>query len=185
MRPFERDDEDYRKARGVETFNAAAGVVKEYKRLNPSSKSACPHVALCVLPRQQVEHGDHHRRGTDHGEALGASIKDQLHRRTLRRRAGSQVKEHKRRDADGHVTKVWKQGPLKESRVLQVFRSMSVNEMVVRDEGSHQFLQRKHFDLSRKGFTTAACSVSKCIDTAAEPNGIGNHFLQKEAMHFA
>ncbi|KAL1529364.1 hypothetical protein AB1Y20_000316 [Prymnesium parvum] len=93
MRPFKRDDEDYRKARGVETFNAAAEVVKEYKRLNPSSKSACPHVALCVLPRQQVAHGDHHRRGTDHGEALGASIKDQLHRRTLRRRIGSQAKE--------------------------------------------------------------------------------------------
>lgn len=54
MRPFTADDLEYRKARAVETFNAAADVMKEYKRLNPSTKSACPHVALCVLPRQQV-----------------------------------------------------------------------------------------------------------------------------------
>lgn len=132
-----------------------------------------------------MAHGDHHRRGTDHGEALGASIKDQLHRRTLRRRIGSQAKEYKRRDAEGNVTKVWKQGPLKESRVLQVFRSMCVNEMVVRDEGSQKFLQRKHYDLSRKGFTTAGSSVAKSVVNAAEPNAIANRFLQKEAMQFA
>lgn len=53
MRPFERDDSQYREARAVETFNAAADVSKEYRRLHPNAMSACPHVALCVLPRQQ------------------------------------------------------------------------------------------------------------------------------------
>ena len=32
--------------------------MKEFKRLRPTAISACPHVALCVLPRQMVEHGD-------------------------------------------------------------------------------------------------------------------------------
>lgn len=54
MRPFTQDDVEYRRAHAVETFNAAADVMREYKRLNPSTRSACPHVALCVLPRQQV-----------------------------------------------------------------------------------------------------------------------------------
>eukprot|EP00966_Prymnesium_polylepis_P292829 6763325-Prymnesium_polylepis.1 len=79
MRPFEGEDDEYCEARAVETFNAAAGVVKEWKRLNPSAQSACPHVALCLLPRQQEAHGDHERRGADHGEAFGASIKDDIH----------------------------------------------------------------------------------------------------------
>jgi len=62
---------------------------------------------------------------------------------------------------------------------------MCVNEMVVRDEGSQKFLQRKHYDLSRKGFTTAGSSVAKSVVNAAEPNAIANRFLQKEAMQFA
>ena len=41
----------------------------EYKRLDPTAISACPHVALAVLPRQMVEHGDPTRRGTDHSES--------------------------------------------------------------------------------------------------------------------
>mmetsp|Transcript_21850 Transcript_21850/g.54477 ORF Transcript_21850/g.54477 Transcript_21850/m.54477 type:complete len:123 (+) Transcript_21850:401-769(+) len=76
VRPFERDDADYRRMRAVETFNAARVVMAEYKRLVPAIQSACPHVALCVVPRQMVEHGDPGRRGTDHSEAYGASIKD-------------------------------------------------------------------------------------------------------------
>lgn len=32
MRPFERDDAAYRELRAVETFNAAAGVMREYKK---------------------------------------------------------------------------------------------------------------------------------------------------------
>lgn len=54
LRPFDDDSQEYRKARAVQTFNAAADMMKEYKRLHPSAVSACPHVALCVLPRQQV-----------------------------------------------------------------------------------------------------------------------------------
>jgi len=165
MRPFERDDLQYRKERAVETFNAAAGVMKEYKRLNPSAMSACPHVALCVLPRQQVEHGDHHRRGTDQGEALGASVKDTLHRRTLRRRKGVGVTKHRKRGADGSVEKSWTQRALQVSRVMQVFRSMTVTELVFRDEDSAPYLQRKHCNLGKTGFTTAA-GPSKCTGSA-------------------
>eukprot|EP00966_Prymnesium_polylepis_P300347 6940643-Prymnesium_polylepis.1 len=85
MLPFERNDDEYCEARAIETFNAAGAVMKEWRRLSPSAQSSCPHVALCVLPRQQKVHGDHERRGADHGEAYGASIKDSIHRRCLRR----------------------------------------------------------------------------------------------------
>ena len=58
-----------REERAVETFNAASDDMAEYKRLDPTAISACPHVALAVLPRQMVEHGDPTRRGTDHSES--------------------------------------------------------------------------------------------------------------------
>lgn len=128
LRPFDADSQEYREARAVETFNAAAQVMKEYKRLHPNAQSACPHVALCILPRQQVQalpellpsstcimwvvccvasdicdacvctvqvaYGDHHRRGADHSESFGASMKDTIHRRTLRRRIGTRDTVH-------------------------------------------------------------------------------------------
>lgn len=115
----------------------------------------------------QVKHGDHHRRGADHGEALGASIKQTLHQRTLRRQAGVGRKEYHRKDADGQVIKTWSQRALQCSRVMQVFRSMSITERVLRDEKSAPFLQRKHFVLAKSGFTTAAHSIKG--EATAEP----------------
>lgn len=173
MRPFERDDPEYRRARAVETFNAAGGVMKEWKRLNPSAQSACPHVALVVLPRQQVEHGDHTRRGADHGEAYGASIKDGIHRRCLRRKIGLSATEHTRVMPDGSK-KTWMQGPLKVSRVMQAFRSMCVTERLLRDEGSLRYLQRKHYKLKSTGFTTAAEAAGKQhVEAAVEASIYG------------
>ena len=78
-------------ARKLETadFNGFWADVEKHADLVglvPGAQSACPHVALCVVPRQMVEHGDPGRRGTDHSESYGASIKDGIHRRCLRRR---------------------------------------------------------------------------------------------------
>ena len=168
VRPFEDDSREYREARGVETFNAAAGVVKEYKRLFPGAKSACPHVALCVVPRQQVELGDHERRGADHSEAYGASIKDNLHRRTLRRKVSKISTTHKKLKKDG-TTSTWTQGPLRVGRVMQVYRNMAVSERVIRDEGSTKYLQRKHFKLKSTGFATAAkAAKAQCEEAVSE-----------------
>ena len=168
MRPFERDDPAYSATRAVETFNAAGAVVKEWKRLNPNAISACPHVALCVRPRQQKEHGDHERRGADHGEAYGASIKDGLHRRTLRRKLGKTATMHTKKMANG-TEKTWMQGPLRVSRVMQAFREMAVYERVMREEGSERYAQRKHYKLKSTGFATAARAAAKqCEEAPAE-----------------
>lgn len=189
MRPFEQQDTtEYRQARAVETFNAAAGVMKEYKRLHPNTISACPHVALCVLPRQQVRmchqnvlllqlmlrtcgtqvaHGDHERRGADHSEAFGASIKDTIHRRTLRRKISNKSSIHKKRRADGTIEKVWRQAPLKVSRVMQAFRSAAVSERILRDRDSKAYMGRKHHLMSSMGFATVA---QVAANVKAEPS---------------
>lgn len=151
MRPFEQDDAQYREQRAVETFNAAGLVMAEYKRLNPQSVSACPHVALCVVPRQMVELGDPGRRGTDHSESYGASIKESIHRRCLRRRKGLSASQHHRRNAKGEVVKSWTQRALSVSRIMQTFRDQSVRERVMRDEESVPYLMRHHYRLIQAG----------------------------------
>ena len=172
MRPFDEEDTvSYREARGVETFNAAGATMQEWKRLNPNALSACPHVALCVLPRQQVQHGDHERRGADHGEAYGASIKDSIHRRCLRRKLGKTSSTHRKILPDGSI-KTWTQGPLKVSRVMQIFRTMAVTERGARDAGSTKYLQRKHFKLKSTGFATAAQAVAKQCKEAPASDAI-------------
>jgi hypothetical protein len=52
MRPFERDDMEYRKQRAVAAFNAYGPMAREYKRLHPAAESAVCHVAGFVVPRQ-------------------------------------------------------------------------------------------------------------------------------------
>ena len=141
---FERDDRAYREARAVETFNGAAAMVGEYKRLQPAAQSACPHVALCVVPRQMVEHGDPGRRGTDHSESYGASIKDGIHRRCLRRKKQTEQQQHKRLRSDGSVAKTWMQRPLSVSRVMQTFRDMAVRERLFREIESVPYMLWKH-----------------------------------------
>lgn len=212
LRPFDHDDSQaYREARAVETFNAAADVMKEYKRLHPNAQSACPHVALCVLPRQQVSshasltyvaasarnqltshsftccqvvHGDHHRRGSDHSESFGASMKDTIHRRTLRRKIGSTHTVHVKRGKDGSIEKVHQQRALQVSRVMQAFRSAAVTERIAREEDSQKYLGRKHFRVAATGFSTAAQGAASFHSAKVEPtdeNSIYTH-LSKRAM---
>ncbi|KAL1529715.1 hypothetical protein AB1Y20_000653 [Prymnesium parvum] len=169
VRPFERDDADYRRMRAVETFNAARVVMAEYKRLVPAVQSACPHVALCVVPRQMVEHGGPGRRGTDHSEAYGASIKDSIHRRCLRRKKATEATMHTRRDKDGNVVKQWRQRPLGVSRIMQTFRDQAVRERMLRDEESVPYLLRKHYRLTSTGFSTAAQAISVCEKGMRDP----------------
>ena len=169
VRPFERDDQQYRQKRGVETFNAAGLVMAQYKRLQPGAVSACPHVALVVLPRQMVEHGDPGRRGTDHSESYGASIKDGIHRRCLRRKKATEASTHKRRGPDGAILKTWTQRPLAVSRIMQTYRDMAVRERLLRDEESIPYLLRKHYGLKTTGFATvgqaAAANVRDPLDS--------------------
>ncbi|KAL1510782.1 hypothetical protein AB1Y20_007068 [Prymnesium parvum] len=161
MRPFERDDTDYREERAVEAFNAAGLVMAEYKRLNPQAVSACPHVALCVVPRQMVQLGDPGRRGTDHSESYGASIKDSIHRRCLRRRKAVAAATHHRRNSKGEVVKTWTQRALSVSRIMQTFRDQSVRERVMRDEESVPYLLRHHYKLATTGFSTVGEAAAK------------------------
>ncbi|KAL1514466.1 hypothetical protein AB1Y20_003565 [Prymnesium parvum] len=167
VRPFERDDPPYRQERAVETFNAAASVMEHYKRLHASAQSACPHVALCVLPRQMVEHGDPNRRATDHSESYGASIKDGIHRRCLRRKKAVESVTHRRRDSNGLIIKSWTQRGLGVSRVMQAFRDMSVRECLLREEESVPYLLRKHYDLATVGFSTVGKAASAARDPCA------------------
>ena len=181
VRPFDDDSDSYVEKRAVECFNAVGPMCKWYKELKPNAQSACPHVAQSVVPRQvgiaqpptqPAAHamlclplhpssplppqmrwrGDPTRRGADHGESLGALIKDGLHRRTLRRRKAEKATTHKKRDAAGNVIKTWTQRPLAVSRVMQVWRDMAVREKMLRDEASTDYLLRKHFTAATTGF---------------------------------
>ena len=51
----------------------------------PTPSDASHRLSRSFLTSQMKELGDPMRRGADHGEAFGASIKDDLHNRTLRR----------------------------------------------------------------------------------------------------
>ena len=119
-------------------------------------------MALVVVTRQMVVHGDPGRRGTDHSEPFGAQIKDGIHRRCLRRKLGATAQQHKRRKAGADGSrKTWTQKPLAVSRVMQAYRDISVRERLLRDEASAPWLQRKHFRLQSTGFATvgeAACA---------------------------
>lgn len=149
------DDPTYREERAVEAFNAARKVMQEYNRLFPGFLSSVPHVALCVVPRQMIEHGDPNRRSTDHSESFGAAVKDTVHRRCLRRRKETESKLHKRRKASATGKRQWTQRPLSVSRVMQTFRDTAVRALIMLDEGSEEFLQRRHVVTMTTGFATA------------------------------
>ena len=102
--------------------------------------------------------GDPMRRSADAGEAYGASIKDGVHRRTLRRKKAEAASTHERRDASGKVVKRWTQKALAVSRVMQVWRDMVVRDRLLADEASSPFLQRKHFQLKDTGYARAAAA---------------------------
>ena len=108
-------------------------------------------------------HGDPNRRGADHGEAFGASIKDDIHNRCLRRQKSKARVEHKKLDAAGNVIKRWWQAGLSVSRIAQIWRDIAVRSALLRDAESQPYLQRRHHTLSSTGFATGgqAAAVSR------------------------
>ena len=107
-----------------------------------------------------MQHGDPMRRSADHGEAYGASIKDGIHRRTLRRKKAERATVHRRRGADGAVIKEWTQRALGVSRVMQVWRDMVVRDRLLTDAASTPFLQRHHYETKETGFAQAAAACA-------------------------
>ena len=110
------------------------------------------------------ELGDPMRRGADHGEAFSASIKDDLHNRTLRRRKATTATKHKRYGPDREVVKEWTQRALAVSRVMQVWRDMIVRNRLLEDEASSPYLQvqRKHLVLNEgHGLRSRGSSVRR------------------------
>ena len=116
------------------------------------------------------------RRSADAGEAYGASIKDGVHRRTLRRKKAEAASTHERRDASGKVVKRWTQKALAVSRVMQVWRGIVVRSRLLEDEASTPYFQRKHFVSKDTGYARAAAA-------SAGPKGIpaSVHEKMKEA----
>ena len=47
---------------------------------------------------------------------------------------------------------------------MQVFRNTSVREMLLRDEASEAYLQRKHVHVASTGFALAASKCHECDD---------------------
>ena len=118
------------------------------------------------------EHGDPNKRGADHGEAYGASIKDTIHRRTLRRKLTHKATTHVKRDASGEVKATWQQKALKMSRIMQVWRDMTVMNTVVHDEASHDYLQRKHYKLATTGFATVGHAAAAAGEKGRPPASV-------------
>lgn len=131
-----------------------------------------------------MAHGDHHRRGADHSESFGASMKDTIHRRTLRRRIGDRQTVHVKRRTDGSIERVHRQRPLQVSRVMQAFRSAAVTERLVREPDSQKYLGRKHYRVATTGFSTAAQGACAYHSTKMEPTEETSIYtlLSKKAM---
>lgn len=65
---------------------------------------------------------------------------------------------------------------------------MVITEKVVRDEKSAPYLQRKHFELGKSGFTTAVhANRTKCFKCEPESEGIFKKLSNaaKEAIELA
>lgn len=110
------------------------------------------------------------RRGADHGEALGASIKEGIHRRTLRRRLAVEKTVHVKRDAEGKEIARWTQRPLAVSRIMQVWRDMIVQQQLLRDEASTPYLQRRHFVQARTGYATVHSAAAASRGDGTRPS---------------
>lgn len=113
-------------------------------------------------------HGDPNKRGADHGEAFGASLKDDIHNRCLCRKQSTARAEHKRRDANGTVVKTWTQSGLGVSRIAQVWRDVAVRARLLCEEESSDYLQRRHFTLAKTGFATGGQAAAASRVRAGE-----------------
>ena len=84
LRPFERDDAQYREERATELFNAGAKCDNNMKTVRTNFDSAVPHVMTHIITRQMVADGDPNRRSCEQSEAIGVDIKFDLHNRWAR-----------------------------------------------------------------------------------------------------
>lgn len=170
MRPFEENTQTYKDKRAVAAFNKAGPMTQEYKRLKPNAEAAVCHATTCVIPRQMQKHGDPTRRGADHGEALGASIKDDIHNRCLRRKKSTKSRVHEVKDEHGNVVKTYTQSGLSVSRIAQIWRNMAVRDKLLAEAESERYLQRTHYKVAKTGFASgghaAAASRRKAGDTS-------------------
>jgi hypothetical protein len=115
-----------------------------------------------------VEHGDPTRRGADHGEAFGASLKSSIHRRNSRRKLTFQATLHHRKNEAGEVVKTWEQRALACSRIMQAWRELSVREAILHDPESAPYLQRRHLRLKTTGFATVGHAAAKVAKGAVK-----------------
>ena len=153
VRLFESDTPEYRQARAVELFNAASKVGRNMVEVRESFDSAVPHVLTSVVTRQMVLDGDPNRRGCDQSEAIGVSIKFDLHNRCNRLCKAKTESTHKKQDKTGGVIKEWRQ-KLSVSRVMQTFKSSVLREALRRDPDSQQYLTRRDHVVANHGFVT-------------------------------
>ena len=86
VRPFERDDKEYREERATELFNAGSKVGRNMVAVRSDFQSSVPHVLTHIVTRQMVMYGDPQRRACDQSEAIGVNIKFDLHNRCNRQR---------------------------------------------------------------------------------------------------
>ena len=59
---------------------------------------------------------------------------------------------------------------------MQVFRHVSVREVLLRDAASERYLQRRHVRTASTGFATAA---SECVECDAEDDALPSSIYQK------
>jgi hypothetical protein len=153
VRPFERDDKAFREERALELFNAGSKCGRNMVSVRENFDSAVPHVLTSVVTRQMVLDGDPNRRATDQSEAIGVTIKFDLHNRCNRQRLKRDPSKAKRRNSKGEIVKEWKQ-KLTISRIMQVFKKSVLREALRRDPDSAKYLQRKDFVTKSTGFVT-------------------------------
>ena len=81
----------------------------------------------------------------------------------------AQVHTHERRRTGVGSKEEWSQRPLRVSRVMQVFRDISVRtRMIWDDEASAPYLQRKHYLLAKTGFATVS-ECEECEESEGKP----------------
>lgn len=120
IRPFERDDREYRERRATDLYNSAAKVGRNLEQLLGDYDSAVPSILTDIVTRQMVQDGCAYRpspalarplssppgpltaavvgcrRGCDGHEAFGAKYHFTMHNRVCIRKLTSGTTEHKR-----------------------------------------------------------------------------------------
>lgn len=148
-KPWEQDDDAYRKQRALEYFNLCAQVNKDLKELKPSMQSWVPHIALFIVPRQIILHGDPARRSADACESFGAVVKKVIKHLTCRRRMTGETTTHSRITKSGNRM-TWKQ-QFRKGYIAQAFQRVCVRERLIHGEENAAYLQRVDHRLKNSG----------------------------------